>query len=79
MTELQGLPSIRSVLAAYRSTEARITEDQITAAWTEHERALRLIEAQARLIRLLDTGPLHELADQVALARRDIDGLERSR
>lgn len=29
------LPAIKSVLAAYRSTEARITEEQIQAAWEE--------------------------------------------
>jgi hypothetical protein len=29
--------AIRTVLAAYRSTSAHITEEQITAAWAEYE------------------------------------------
>lgn len=69
------LPAIRAVLGAYRSTEGHITEAQITAAWTEHEHARRLIEAQTRLLRLLDLGPSRDLADQVALARSDIAAL----
>lgn len=38
-------PAIRSVLAAYRSTDAVITKDQITAAWGEYERACALQRA----------------------------------
>lgn len=36
-TMTENLPAIRSVLAAHRSTEAHVTEEQITAAWTEFD------------------------------------------
>jgi hypothetical protein len=39
------LPAIRGVLAAYRSTEAVITQGQIEAAWTEYEAARSLLSS----------------------------------
>lgn len=68
------LDAIKTVLAAYRSTDATITQAQIEAAWGEHDRAERLIEAQDRLIWMLDTGS-PDLAQQVALARADVNEL----
>ena len=38
--EKRRLPAIRSVLAAYRSTETHITQEQITAAWAEYDALL---------------------------------------
>lgn len=41
------LPAIRSVLGAYRSSSAHVTEEQITAAWEEYDR-LRQVIAESR-------------------------------
>jgi hypothetical protein len=45
------LPAIKTVLAAYRSTEAHITEEQITAAWSEFA---AIAEYVAELKRLME-------------------------
>lgn len=37
------LEAIKTVLAAYRSTEAHITQAQIEAAWAEHALAERVL------------------------------------
>jgi hypothetical protein len=42
---LAGLDVIRTVLAAYRSSDAHITEDQITAAWVSYDRLKALLDA----------------------------------
>lgn len=45
----EPLPAIRTVLAAYRSTSARITEEQITAAWDEHLAVCELVADPERM------------------------------
>lgn len=59
-------PAIRSVLAAYRSTEAHITQEQITAAWAEYDELTRtqrsrIVSDQPTMPSEMDYDAKHEL------------------
>lgn len=78
MSLSQSLPAIRAVLGAYRSTEAHITEEQITAAWAEYELARdELISAMA----LADAWgrDVEQLREALEVCRDTSDDAERSR
>lgn len=61
------LSAIRTVLAAYRSTAAEITEEQIEAAWAEYEEVVALQRAG------LLPSPPDDLGEALADARERND------
>lgn len=63
-----GLAAIRTVLAAYRTGPAHITQEQAQEAWAGLDQAKRLVAAVDRLTALQRRGP----AECVALAESDV-------
>lgn len=40
---MNDLPAIRRVLATFRSSEAHVSEDELTAAWVEYDALRQLL------------------------------------